>query len=131
MAKKPKQVKITRATKSVTTRKSKATRPATKDSSDPARRFVVRGTVSYPDKSPGVGLLVTAFDQDVAGKDQLGQAVTDEKGYRIEYSEARFRRSRNERRGADVFVRVYGATGDLLFQSKTVVNAPTELQLNV
>lgn len=73
------------------------------DASDRSQRSIVRGIVSYPDKSAAVGLTVIAFDKDVVGEDRLGQEITDkEGGYKVAYSEARFRRSPNESRGADV-----------------------------
>src|SRR6185295_6760990 len=105
-------------------RKSR-TVPPTKDSSNPVQRSTVRGTVCYPDKSPAIGLSVVAFDRDAASEDRLGDAITDEKGgYRIAYGDAVFRRPPNGSRGADVFVRVHGANGDLPFQSRTRRNAP-------
>lgn len=97
-----------------------------------AVKHVVSGTVSYPDKSPAVGLTVVAFDKDVGGEDRLGEAVTDDKGaYRIEYDDARFRRSPGETRGADIFVRVLSASGGQLFQSKARRNAPRQYGLSV
>ncbi len=94
--------------------------------------YVVRGLVSYPDKSPAVGLKIVAFDKDIGGEDRLGEAVTDDKGgYRIEYDDARFRRSSKESRGADVFVRVLSASGGQLFESKTRRNAPQDYELNI
>ena len=95
-------------------------------------RLIVRGTVSYADKSPAVGLTVIAFDKDVSGEDQLGERITDAKTrFEIAYSAAKFRRSSRERGGADVFARVYGANGGLLLQSRTVPNAPAKLRMDV
>src|SRR5687767_10721122 len=66
--------------------------------------YSVSGTVTYTDKTPAAGVTVIAFDQDIGGEDRLRDAVTDEKGlYRIEYTDAQFRRSKNESRGADIF----------------------------
>ena len=125
--------KTTGATKKTpTARKSKAAISQAKDASDPGQRLIVHGTVSYRDTSPAIGLTVTAFDKDIGGEDRLGQATTDAiGGYRITYSEAEFRRSPNESRGADIFVRVHGANDELLFQSKTMPNAPGDLLLDV
>lgn len=96
------------------------------------KNFVVYGVVLNSDSTPAAGLTVIAFDKDVPGEDRLGQATTGAKGgYRITYSEADFRRSPSERGGADVFVRIHGANDVLLFQSKTVRNAPADLLLNV
>ena len=133
MATKKTQGENTGATKkSVAARKSQIAIPPTKDSGDPVQHLIVRGTVSYPDKSPAIGLTVTAFDKDVGGENLLGNATVDAKGnYHITYSAAQFRRSSNESRGADVFVRIHDVNNVLRFQSKTVVNAPADLLLNV
>jgi len=132
MAKKQRQVKITRAPKSVIARRSRATMLPSRVLSDSPRHLIVRGTVSHPDKSPAVGLTVVAFDKDVQGEDRLGHATTDAKGgYHITYSVAQFRRSSSERGGADVFVRIQDANDELLFQSKTVRSAPADLLLDV
>jgi hypothetical protein len=93
---------------------------------------VVHGTLFYPGKSPAGRLNVAAFDQDIDGENRLGSAITDAKGgYRIQYTDAQFRRSRSERRDADIFVRVYAENGDLLRQSETVRNAPADLVLDI
>ncbi len=125
--------KTTGATKkTAAARKSKEAISQAKDASDPGQRLIVHGTVFYRDTSPAIGLTVIAFDKDIGGEDRLGQATTDAiGGYRITYSAAEFRRSPNESGGADVFVRVYGANGDLLYSSKTVRNAPEDLLLDV
>lgn len=117
MATKKKQDKNTGATeKSVTARKSKPAILPRKDPSDPGQRLIVRGTVSYRDMSPAAGLTVIAFDKDIGGEDRLGQATSDATGgYLITYSAAEFRRSPNESRGADIFIRIHGANDLLLF----------------
>lgn len=94
--------------------------------------FIVQGVVTNSAGSPAVGLTVIAFDKDIGGEDRLGEAITDKGGaYEITYSPARFRRSKNERSGADVFVRVYQGKDELLFQSKTKRNAPEKFRLDV
>ena len=125
--------KTTGATKkTAAARKSKAAISQAKDASDPGQRLIVHGTVFYRDTSPAIGLTVTAFDKDIGGEDLLGQATIDATGgYRITYSAAEFRRSPNESGGADIFVRIHGANDVLLFQSKTVRNAPANLLLDV
>ncbi len=96
-----------------------------------APQYRVHGQVKYADGRPAAAVKVIAFDKDVPGADQLGEATTDADGYQITYSAAKYRRSPHEKGGADVFVRVYGANGVLLFQSRTVRNAPADLLLNV
>lgn len=94
--------------------------------------FVVSGTVTDQNGTPITGVRVVAFDRDVAAEDRLGNAVTGAEGtYRITYGEKQFRRSANERGGADLFVRVFDEQDRLLFQSRTMRNAPAELRLDV
>jgi hypothetical protein len=103
-----------------------------KKKSDKSVKFVVRGRVVHPDGSPASGVTVAAFDKDVAGENPLGEAAANAKGlYRIAYRGSQFRLSANERRGADVLVRVYDDQKKLLSQSKTIRNAPNDLELNV
>ena len=96
-----------------------------------AERFLVHGVVSYPDKLRAAKVTVVAFDLDETGKNRLGESVTDAEGnYRIEYSAADYRLSKNEKGGADIFVRVYGSQGALLFHSDVVRSAPADLRID-
>src|ERR1051325_2473720 len=132
MKTKSKQDRSTTSSRATTTSKSRAAIRPQKALSGAVQPLVVRGTVLYPDKSPAIGLSVVALDKDIEGEDRLGEVVTDAKGgYWIDYSDARFHRSQNEKLGADVFVRVYRADGDLQTQSRIVRNAPADLQLDV
>ena len=98
-------------------------------------RCVVHGVVIYPDRLRAASLTVVAFDQDETGNNRLGESVTDAEGnYRIEYSAADHRLSKNKknnRSGADVFVRVYTAPGALVFSSDTVRSAPKDRRIDV
>lgn len=99
---------------------------------DAGVRFVVFGTVTYADARLATGLTVIAYDKDESREDRLGQATTDTTGgYKISYREAAFRRSKKERGGADVIVRVYNDQNELLFTSKKKNNAPAEYELNI
>ena len=96
----------------------------------PVQRFVVHGVVYYPDKTLAASLTVIVFAQDESGNSRLGESVTDAEGrYRIEYSAAD-QLSKNDKGGADVFVRVYGAPGALVFRSDTVRSAPGNLRID-
>lgn len=120
-----------------------AKKPATRSSKTSASRgkiqpddsgqvYVILGSVANLDSTPATGLTIIAYDKDMSGDTLLGQSITDETGaYEIRYSEAQFRRTENERSGADVIVRVYNARQEQLFQSKAVRNAPAQLELNV
>ncbi len=93
---------------------------------------VVFGTVTYADTAPAAGLTVIAYDKDESREDRLGQATTDARGaYRISYSASTFRRSPKERGGADVIVRVYNDTNEVLFAGKKKNSAPAEYRLNI
>ncbi|MEO8157222.1 MAG: neuraminidase-like domain-containing protein [Betaproteobacteria bacterium] len=99
---------------------------------DSSAKYVVQGSVTHTDKSPAIGFKVIAFDKDIGGEDRLGDALTDKEGrYRIEYSDADFRRSPKESRGADVYVRVFSAGGEQVFETKTKRNASADLVLDV
>src|SRR5260221_12117521 len=68
----------------------------------------VRGRIVSASGAPAAGLTAIAFDKDVAGEHLLGKALTAADGtYQIPYTDLQFRLSKNEQRGADVFVRVY------------------------
>ncbi len=97
-----------------------------------AGRLCVRGVVTTSDAAPAAGLIVVAYDKDTGGENRLGEAITDATGsFCIEYGDAAFRRSKSERGGADVFVRVYRARDVLLIQSKIKFNAPADYRLDV
>lgn len=100
---------------------------------DSAEKYVVFGTVTYPDGKPAAGLTVIAYDKDESGTDTLGKpAVTSEKGsFSIPYSEADFRKTEKERGGADVIVCVYGANQELLFTSRKRNDAPEKYELKI
>lgn len=94
--------------------------------------FFVQGVIRDSERSAVVGVQVVAFDFDVGGEDRLGEAVTDADGaYYIAYDEAGFRRSAGERGGADVQIRVYDETAQLLGKSKVMHDAPARLRLDL
>ena len=99
---------------------------------DPSETFSVRGVALFSDKTPAPGITVVVFDQDIAGEDRLGATVTGKDGsYAVVYTSSQFRRSKNESRNADIIVRVYGEKDEIIFQSRAVRNAPTELIIDV
>ena len=110
-----------------------AKRPrAGKSSAEQAETLIVHGTVSYPNATPGAHLTVAAFDRDVASADALGEVVTDAQGnFRIEYSAAKFRRSSREKGGADIYLTIYGPHRQSLFKTRTSLDAPPDLRLNL
>lgn len=94
--------------------------------------YVVFGSVVNVDLTPATGLTIIAYDTDITGELKLGKATTDPSGnYSIIYPEYKFRHSPSEIGGPNLFMRVYSASGTILVQSKTVVNAPIEQILDV
>lgn len=99
---------------------------------DGADNFVVSGQVMYEDKRPAAGAKVVAFDLDVAGKNNLGTALTDAKGrFSIAYSAALYKRSAAEKGGPELVVRVYNEKGEQIGQSRRVNNAGRLTELKV
>jgi len=112
--------------------KTEVNRSLKNTTADTGQTCLVFGTVTYGDATPAAGVTVIAYDKDESREDRLGQATTDTTGgYKISYSEAVFRRSKKERGGADVIVRVYNDQNELLFTSKKKNNAPAEYELNM
>ena len=133
----PAQIKATATRKPAANLKPTTTSRTRKTASDEPqkvedKKFVVYGVVLHSDSTPAQGMTVIAYDKDVSGENLLGESTTGAKGsYRIVYSAAQFRLSKNESGGADIFVRIHGVNDVLLFQSKTVRNAPTDLHMDV
>ena len=108
---------------------------------DPPAQFIVRGRVFSSDPSEGGtaaqrtpinGILVRAFDRDVRSEDFLGETTTNADGYyEIRYTAEQFRRSENERGGADLIVRVYDAQGQVIATSPTINNAKAEETIDI
>jgi len=93
-------------------------------------RFIVEGFVNDARGSSVRGAAVTAWDQDLRTRQQLGQAVTDVSGrYEIGYTTQQF--SAAEFSSADVVVTVAGAAGEVLAESDVVFNAPSRVRIDV
>jgi hypothetical protein len=93
---------------------------------------MIDGRIVNSARAPAENLRVVAFDKDTGGENRLGEATSGADGsWRIEYTEASFRRSANERGGPDLFVRVYDEHGGLLFTSKTQRNAAAESRIDI
>jgi len=92
--------------------------------------FVVRGTVSFSDSSPAVGITVLAFDRDLRKEQELGKAATGRKGdYEIPYSARQFLKA--ERGRADLVVRALAADGSAMVASPVMFNAPAEAEIDL
>lgn len=110
----------------------KLSKLAAKASQEISQQYSVFGVVLSADAEPATGITVLAYDNDVASQDLLGQVVTDAKGaYAINYTEALFKRTSQERGGADIVVRVLNAQQKSLFASKKKNNAPAKYELNI
>ena len=94
--------------------------------------YKVEGLVRKHDGKPAIALKVQVFDRDVTREELLGSTITDREGfYRITFSAGQYNRTGAERGGPEVFIRVYGMAGETLSQSKTVQDAPPELNLDL
>jgi len=93
--------------------------------------FQVRGQVVLKsDGSPAVGLIVRAFDKDLRREEPLGEAKTDEKGlYAIVYTAELFARA--EKKSADLVLRAFAPSGELLATSEIMFNAPSVATVNL
>jgi hypothetical protein len=81
---------------------------------------------------PAANLRVVVLDKDIGGEQVLGEATTSPTGeYAVAYTDQQFRRTAAERRGADVFIRVFGDANQLLGQSRTTVNAGAEIRIDL
>jgi Neuraminidase-like domain/Salmonella virulence plasmid 28.1kDa A protein len=88
---------------------------------------IVRGRVFASDRTPLSQILVRAFDRDVLSEDFLGETITNPDGYyEIRYWAEQFRRSDNERGGADLIIRVYNDREEVIATSPTINNAKAE-----
>ena len=96
-------------------------------------RFVVRGTVVNPNGRPFAGGTVRAFDRDLRSEQLLGEARTDAQGhYEINYKPESFINA--ERGSADLAVKVFDASGQLLYDptmDEVVFNAPNEAVVDI
>ena len=125
--------KTTKVTKKSSKKKLKASvNKSTKQTVNADQQFSVFGLMTHSDATPAAGMVVLAYDNDVASQDLLGQAVTDAKGaYAISYNEAQFKRTKKERDGADIVVSILNAQQKVLFTSKKKNNAPAKYELNI
>lgn len=110
-------------------RKPKMDRAALAESTSPRS---VRGQFRRPDGRPAAGVLVRAYDHDLRGENFLGEIHTDEQGnYEIAYSEEQFRRSGQERGGADLIVRGLDAAGAVIASSRELKDAPPQAVVDI
>lgn len=83
-------------------------------------------------RTPINSIRVRAFDHNLRSEDLLGETTTNQDGYyEIRYSAEQFRRSDNERGGADLIVRVYDTQDQVIATSPTVNNAKTEETIDI
>ncbi|MFH1818698.1 MAG: neuraminidase-like domain-containing protein [Pseudomonadota bacterium] len=98
---------------------------------DEGSNYTIYGTVVYDDASPVDGLTVIAYDKDVSGEDDLGKAVVKAGRFEINYRDTDFRKTKEERGGADVIVCVLNDKEEILFTSRKKNNAPAKYELNI
>jgi hypothetical protein len=98
------------------------------DPNEPPRR--VHGVVRDSQGNPLAKATVQAFDRDLRSEQTLGESQTDKQGsYRIEYFTRQFRK--REKSSADLVVKAFSSTGELLAESAVLFNAPPDAELNL
>ncbi|MGA9768040.1 MAG: neuraminidase-like domain-containing protein [Blastocatellia bacterium] len=102
---------------------------------DGEQPFVVHGVVTYPDGRPARSMPVTAFDQDMRFRQELGRTITDSNGeYLIRYSLSAFTQA--EAGSADLVIEVYAplpsvASGAVLHTTEIRYNAPRDIAIDI
>src|SRR6266852_5226657 len=97
---------------------------------DPSREYQVRGLVNDPDGTASRGYTVTAFDQDLRLRQELGHATTDANGeYVVFYGSQQFQQA--DLGGADLVLVVTGANGEVLATTEVLFNAPPVATINI
>lgn len=90
---------------------------------DKLELYEVNGSV-LEGRVPKAGIIVRAYDVDLTGENFLGSDVTDEAGrYRIEYSHLNYRKTKEEKGGAELIVRIYSSEDTLLEESEQIDSA--------
>lgn len=89
------------------------------------RRWAVKGTVAYKDKTPAVGMTVSLHDKEKKYSKALGNVKTDEKGeFKLEYKEENIKGLFEEK--PDVFVMVVDEQGARLYRSPKAIKGGGE-----
>jgi hypothetical protein len=92
--------------------------------------FLVEGTVHDTAMRRARNIIVTAFDQDLRARQELGRSRTDANGeYRIAYGPEQYRRG--ELGGADLVLQVSTSEGEVLYTSDVRFNAPARLVVDI
>lgn len=73
-----------------------------------------------------------AIDRDIKGEDVLGISFTNPKGeYEIEYEEKDFRKTKKEKGGPELFIRVFDQKENLIIESEVIFNAGKDETINI
>jgi hypothetical protein len=92
--------------------------------------FIVQGQVHRMDGSPVVDMVVRAFDNDLRDAELLGETTTDSGGrYHLAYTAKQF--LRDEKKSADLVMRVFTPLGIQVAESEILFNAPPEARLDL
>ena len=96
------------------------------------QKYLVRGRVIQSNGATDevlVGATIRAYDWDVNSRNLLGETTTNaDCYYEIIYTDDQFRRSTNERGGADLIVCVFSNEGQLLVTSKRKTNGSISIR---
>lgn len=92
--------------------------------------FVVQGQIRQANGDIFVGAIVKAFNKNMRSEDLLGEIQTDQQGrYKIVYTQKQFSRSHEQE--ADLIVRVFDGTGNVLVASPVFFDAPREQTIDL
>ncbi|HUG67047.1 MAG TPA: neuraminidase-like domain-containing protein [Pirellulaceae bacterium] len=98
------------------------------DPNEPPRRAF--GVVRDAEDQALLGVMVRAYDRDLRSEQPLGKSSTDKQGaYEVRYFARQFRK--REKDAADLVVKAFAESGDLLVASDVWFNAPMEAEVNL
>lgn len=97
--------------------------------------YTVSGTITYANKKPAANMAVQVFDKDFRAEALLGKVTTNELGkYTLQYYRSKFQKgaSGNEKKTADLFIRVFASNNDANFDESAVkYNAGEKATVNL
>ena len=90
-------------------------------------KWKVKGRITNPKGDFLPNLKVIAVDRDFGGEDELGISHTNRDGfYEIIYTDSDFKRSKKEKDGPELFIRVYDSKNNLIGKSAQIFNASSD-----
>ena len=92
----------------------------------------LKGRITDPSGDFLPRLKVVAVDRDIKGEDVLGVGFTNPEGdYEINYEEKDFRKTKKEKGGPELFIRVYDQKEVLIIESEVIFSAGKDETINI